>query len=78
MHPIQLLMKSQMIGGLNLLRIAEKNPLIIQNCMKPGVNLTIEGILKPHVGATYSASRLAEAHQALEERGTIGKVEIQW
>ena len=33
-----------------------------------------EGWLRPHVGATFSLEKAAEAHQYMQDRKNIGKV----
>lgn len=78
LHPIGLLMKSFGVIGLNMLRVAETNPLIIKRSMEKVIELTVQGELKPHVGATYKAQDIGEAHDFLESRKSIGKVVVKW
>ncbi len=77
-HPVQLLMHSKAIVGVNMLRIADDKPDILQYCMQEVVRLTEEGKIDPHVGAMYSVEDLNEAHTALELRKTIGKIGVKW
>ena len=37
-----------------------------------------EGIFKPKVGGSFSIDQLAEAHDQLESRKTIGKIVVNW
>jgi len=76
--PISLIMKSQSIIGVNMLRIAETKPEILERCIQQVLTLTLKRELKPHVGGIYPSNRIAEAHSFLESRKSIGKVIISW
>ncbi len=77
-HPVVLLMKSKSIIGLNMLRIAEDKPQLLQRIMQEVYEEYQSGRLKPHVGATYPLNQTAEAHSFLEKRQSIGKVVVSW
>lgn len=77
-HPIGLIIKSQAAIGVNMLRVADYKPHIIQRCMKAVVEMTERGELQPHCGARYKATELAQAHALLENRGSIGKIVVEW
>jgi len=77
-HPIGLIVKSQAAIGVNMLRVADYKPHIVQRCMQEVVKLTEQGELKPHVGGRYKADKLADAHDFLEGRGSIGKIVVEW
>ncbi len=77
-HPISLIMQSKAIVGVNMLKIADDKPEILQYCMQEVVKLAEEGKIDPHVGGMYSIDKLNEAHLALETRKTIGKIAVKW
>ena len=77
-HPIQFLSKSKGIIGFNMLKVAEEKPEKIARVMREVIRLTEKGVLKPHVGGEYSIDQLAEAHQFLESRKSMGKIVIKW
>jgi NADPH:quinone reductase-like Zn-dependent oxidoreductase len=76
--PILLMMRSISIIGVNMLRIAEDKPELLQHCMKEVLRLYQEGVFKPEVGGEYSAAQLAEAHSFLESRQSMGKIVVHW
>lgn len=76
--PIILMMRSISIIGVNMLRIAEDKPALLQYCMKEVMKLYQEGVFDPEIGGEYSADQLADAHRFLESRQSIGKVVVHW
>jgi NADPH2:quinone reductase len=76
--PIVLMMKSQSILGLNMLRISENKPEIIAASLEGVVDAHRKGVLKPRVHKEFAADQLAAAHVALASGGTIGKVVVRW
>lgn len=78
MTPIQLLINSQGVIGINMLRIADFKPLVLQRCLASVVKLTNEGILNPAEGGLYESSQIGEAHAFLEGRKSKGKIAIKW
>ncbi len=77
-HPVQFLSNSKGIVGINMLKIAEENPEKIAKAMGAVIQMTEEGILKPHVGGEYSVKDIAAAHEFLESRKSTGKVVVKW
>ncbi|MGB5273174.1 MAG: zinc-binding dehydrogenase [Flavobacteriaceae bacterium] len=77
-HPLQFLSQSKGIIGVNMLTLAASHPEKISKAMKAVVQLTQEGVLKPHVGGEYPISTLAEAHAFLESRESMGKIVVTW
>lgn len=77
-HPVQFLSQSKGMIGVNMLKIAEEHPAKIGAAMRAVVQMTGQGILKPHVGGDYPISQLAEAHRFLESRKSMGKVVVRW
>ena len=76
--PIMLLMKSQAIIGVNMLRIAESKPEALERCLRKVMDLTLSGELKPHIGGIFSADKISDAHSFLESRKSIGKIVVEW
>ena len=76
--PAFLLMQSRSIIGANMLRIAESKPDVLQRCLKNIIELTVSGRLKPHIGGVFSPDKIAEAHNLLESRRSIGKVIVKF
>lgn len=76
--PIALLMKSQGMIGVNMLRIADNRPHLLKHCLVAVAKMTDEGILRPTVGGIFKAEKISEAHTFLESRKSIGKIVIDW
>ncbi|TFG79192.1 MAG: alcohol dehydrogenase [Flavobacteriales bacterium] len=77
-HPLQFLSQSKGIIGVNMLTLAAQHPEKISNAMKAVVQMTLEGVLKPHVGGEFPIAQLAEAHAFLESRQSMGKIVVTW
>lgn len=78
LHPIFLLMKSKAVIGVNMLRLGENRPEYVEACMNEVFEHYEKGILKPTIDSVYSANDIAEAHDRLGGRGSIGKVVVKW
>jgi NADPH2:quinone reductase len=78
MSPIGLLMKSQGVIGVNMLRVADHKPRVLQRIIKGVIELFNQGKIKPHVGGSFIADEIAEAHDFLENRKSIGKIVVEW
>ncbi len=76
--PIILMMRSISIIGVNMLRIAEDKPTLLQHCMKEVFRLYQDGIFDPEIGREFAANQLSEAHEFLESRQSIGKIVVHW
>lgn len=76
--PIGLMMRSKSILGVNMLKIADHNPQVLEICLKEVVRLTREGLIHPPLGMEFDHSKLGEAHHQLEAGETIGKISIKW
>lgn len=77
-HPVGFIMQSKAMIGVNMLRIADDKPEILQFCMQNLVKLAEEGKIEPKIFKIYPIDELNEAHSALEHRKTIGKVGVKW
>lgn len=76
--PIQLLMNSRGMIGVNMLHVADDRPEVLARTMKAVVDLWKAGEIKPVVGAEFPAEQLAEAHEFVEGRKSMGKVAVKW
>lgn len=76
--PIGLMMRSKNVLGVNMLKIADNKPIVLETCLKAVVQLFAEGKIKPQVGGVYPAEQLPEAHAALESGNTTGKLAVTW
>ncbi len=77
-HPVQLLMESRAMIGVNMLRIADYKPDTLKYCMQQVIQLLEEGKIDPHVGNMYPANDIYQAHEDMEARKTMGKIGIIW
>ena len=76
--PIPWLMNSQGLIGVNMLRIADHHPEVLQRCLQGVIEHWKAGKLELHVGGVFPAEKVADAHRALGGRGTLGKVILTW
>ncbi len=77
-HPVMLMVPSKTIIGINMLRIADEKPAVIQRCLAAVVQLTNEGVFKPALGKLFNVSAIGDAHEYLEKRKSMGKVVVEW
>lgn len=77
-HPAFLMMPSKSIIGVNMLKIADKKPLVIQRCLAEVARLTEEGVFSPMLGKAFPVADIGAAHEFLEKRKSMGKVAITW
>ncbi|HBB93413.1 MAG TPA: alcohol dehydrogenase [Bacteroidales bacterium] len=76
--PIPLVVKSQAMIGVNMLRIADYRPMIMKKMLSRSVELARTGVLDPRLDKTFPADQIADAHDWLESRKSMGKVAILW
>lgn len=76
--PIGLMMRSKNVLGVNMLKIADNKPEIMEFCLKAVLELYKDKKLVPQIGGKYKAAQLADAHQALESGTTTGKLSVFW
>lgn len=77
-HPIPWLMSSKGLIGVNMLRIADNRPLVLQRCLSAVIDLALRGELQPTVGGRFTAAQIAAAHDFLASRASTGKVVVEW
>lgn len=76
--PLALIMQSKSIIGINILKLGDYRPELIAKSMQAVIDEAAGGKLKPVVRKTWNISELNDAHQALEDRKTIGKTVVVW
>ena len=76
--PIQLILNSKSICGVNMLRIADHRKNIFKHCIDEVVKLYESGVIDPIIGKEFSSDQLASAHDYLEKRQSVGKVVLNW
>lgn len=77
-HPLWLMLQSKGIVGVNLLRIADHRPEIVRRAMEAMVALAASQALTPVVDRAFPAEQVAEAHEYVESRRSMGKVVLRW
>jgi NADPH:quinone reductase-like Zn-dependent oxidoreductase len=77
-HPGVLMMASKSILGVNMLRIADNHPEVLQRCLHEVMILAKAGVFKPSLGRIFPVSEIAAAHEFLESRKSTGKVVLKW
>ncbi len=77
-HPLQFLSNSKGIVGINILKVGQEKPEKLSRAMEAVIGMTEKGILNPHIGGEYPVEQLAEAHQFLESRKSMGKIVVKW
>ena len=77
-RPIQLMMKTKSMLTVNMLEIADNRPEIMEECLRQVVALYLDGKLKVIEGGSYSSDQLVDAHKALAEGKTKGKLVVHW
>ncbi|MES2647817.1 MAG: zinc-binding dehydrogenase [Bacteroidota bacterium] len=77
-HPAMLMMPSKSIIGINMLKVGDSNPGMMQRCLESVIQLTNEGVFVPRPAQIFPVKEIATAHTMLENRQTIGKVALEW
>ena len=76
--PIGFVTKSTSLIGINMLRIADSKPAVLKICMDEVISLAKRGLIKPTIAKEFDHTELAQAHEFLESRNSIGKIAIKW
>lgn len=72
--PIGMMMSSRSIIGINMLKVADYKPQVIQFCLQSVFDLYKRGVLKPVIKSVFTADEVYLAHELVENRKSIGKV----
>ena len=76
--PVKLIASSKSIIGVNMLRIADKKPKVMQECLVNLMKLYNEKSLKPEIEKSFRASEIVDAHNLLESGKSKGKIVLYW
>ena len=76
--PIQLLLASKSIIAVNMQCIGDFKPHLFADIFDGVIHDTEQGIIRPVLAKTFSASEIAEAHSFIESRQSIGKIVLEW
>lgn len=80
LSPPLMMMNGKSFVGVNMLRVADHQPLLFQEMLNEVVALQKSGKITPLLdaknGGEFPVSELAKAHSLLENRKTVGKVAI--
>lgn len=76
--PLPLMMGSKGIVGVNMLRLADDHPNLMEWHLKHCFHLYEEGKLIPLPPNEFTSQQLAEAHSFLESGKSTGKVLVYW
>jgi NADPH2:quinone reductase len=77
-HPLFLMMRSKSVVGVNMLKLGDYRPQLLQQALLGVVKLAQEQKIKPHCGGIFSTEELDKAHHALEHKNTLGKIAVRW
>ena len=75
--PIVFMMRSKSVCGVNMLRIADDKPLVLQDCLNAVVSKAKRNEISPQVGRVYDWNELRLAHDDMESGKTTGKLVIK-
>ena len=78
MIPIGLVMSSKSVIGVNMLNIGDNHPEILKRCMDEVIQLMKDKKIQPHVGARFNYQQVADAHELLGSRNSLGKIVVYW
>lgn len=76
--PIGLMMRSRSILGVNMLKVADYYPEIIQTGLQTVIKDVQQGNLKPIHFKDFNYQDISQAHDLLESGNSIGKISISW
>lgn len=77
-HPAPFLLQSRSLTGVNMLRLADHKPALVQRCLQQSALLFGAGLLKAGEGAIFPVTELAAAHHALRAGSISGKIAVRW
>lgn len=77
-NPLFFMLNSRTVCGVNMLKVGDDRPDILNVCLKEVMRMYSEGKIKPIVHDVYEVEKIGQAHDDLENRKTIGKVGVKW
>jgi NADPH:quinone reductase-like Zn-dependent oxidoreductase len=75
-HPAPLMMRSKSIMGVNMLKLGQNKPEAMERVFKEMIDEVGKGYLNPPKITTFRFDQIAEAHEFMEKRQSIGKIAI--
>lgn len=76
--PAGLMMSSRSILGVNMLKIADDQPLIMQEALADIIELYRKKEIQVCVGGVYNVDQIDKAHDFLESGISTGKISVRW
>jgi NADPH2:quinone reductase len=76
--PAVLMMSSKSILGVNMLKVGDYHPQVMNDCMAAVLQLYKNKEIKAVVGKVYPVDQIAFAHEYLESGNSTGKISILW
>jgi NADPH:quinone reductase-like Zn-dependent oxidoreductase len=76
--PAGLMMSSRSILGVNMLKIADHQPLLMNEALRETIQLYKNQKIKVCVGGVFPVSEIDKAHDLLESGNSTGKISIIW
>ena len=76
--PAGLMMSSRSILGVNMLKIADHQPLIMHEALGHVIKLYQSEKLKVCLGGVYHVNEIEKAHDLLESGKSTGKISVRW
>jgi len=64
--------------GINVLKLMDSKPHVIQHCLAEMIELYRQGIIKPKNGGDFHFTELEKAHARLESGTSSGKLAVYW
>ncbi len=77
-HPIQFIGTSKSMIGVNMLKVGDYKPKLLNKCLHGVVNLITEGKLDPIADKEFHISELTNALAYLKNRKSKGKITVKW
>lgn len=77
-HPVQFMMSSKGIVGVNMLRIGDDRPHVLKRCLTAVVSMLDENKIDPKISKVFKIEQLVEALNYLKDRKSMGKVSVLW
>ena len=77
-HPAQFILSSKSLIGVNMLKISDSRPEVLQRCLQQVVQLAAQKVFEPLVAKTFDSKEIVEAHRFLESRKSAGKIAVRW
>ena len=76
--PILLMMRHQSLIGVNMLRLGDVRPDLLEECLHGIAKAHADGWLRPMALSEFPSEQLPDAHTLLESGRSMGKVVVRW